>query len=135
MSAVRTCGDKQSSSGDLHPIPPPNVRPNVPSGSPKEPAPGQSSLSPEEQFGLLSRGSSSLPWSTVLKGCVLHMVLVKLGSKELAPMGVQVADDRFDEVGCGAVAAHVSSPHLANFDHLLHRICNHAGVILKVEMP
>lgn len=27
-------------------------------------------------------------------------------------MGVQVTDDRLDEVGCGAVAAHVSSPHL-----------------------
>lgn len=27
-------------------------------------------------------------------------------------MGVQVADDRLDEVGCGTVAAHVSSPHL-----------------------
>jgi hypothetical protein len=27
-------------------------------------------------------------------------------------MGVQVADDRLDEVGCGAVASHVSSPHL-----------------------
>lgn len=50
-------------------------------------------------------------------------------------MGVQVTDDRLDEVRCGAVAAHVSSPHLANFDHLLHCICNHVGVILKIEMP
>lgn len=46
-------------------------------------------------------------------------------------MGVQVADDRLDEVGCGAVAAHVSCPHLADFDHLLHCICNHVGVILE----
>lgn len=41
------------------------------------------------------------------------MVLWKLkGVGALAPMGVQVADDRFDEVSCGAVASHVSSPYL-----------------------
>eukprot|EP00026_Physarum_polycephalum_P016255 Phypoly_transcript_17125.p1 GENE.Phypoly_transcript_17125~~Phypoly_transcript_17125.p1 ORF type:complete len:125 (-),score=3.04 Phypoly_transcript_17125:296-670(-) len=64
------------------------------------------------------------------------MVLLKLeGVRALAPMGVQVADDRLDEVSCGAVASHVSSPYLASFDHFLHCICNHAGVILKIEMP
>lgn len=41
------------------------------------------------------------------------MVLLKLeGVRALAPMGVQVADDRLDEVSCGAVASHVSSPYL-----------------------
>lgn len=41
------------------------------------------------------------------------MVLLKLeGVRALAPMGVQMADDRLDEVSCGAVAAHVSSPNL-----------------------
>lgn len=41
------------------------------------------------------------------------MVLLKLeGVRALAPMGVQMADDRLDEVSCGAVAAHVSSPYL-----------------------
>ena len=49
-------------------------------------------------------------------------------------MGVQVADDRL-EVGSCAVTAHVSSPHLANFDHLLHCLCNHVGAILETEMP
>lgn len=32
--------------------------------------------------------------------------------RALAPMGVQMADDRLDEISCCAVAAHVSSPYL-----------------------
>lgn len=41
------------------------------------------------------------------------MVLLKLeGVRALAPMGVQMADDRLDEVRGGAVASHVSSPYL-----------------------
>lgn len=41
------------------------------------------------------------------------MVLWKLEVvRALAPMGVQMADDRLDEVRCGAVASHVSSSYL-----------------------